>query len=72
MLNKHLKWKLLPVYCIPKHRSHSHPLSRTGILFHLALWLDWDKNFALHGKKNQTNDVSNDNSGLNDDALRIR
>lgn len=43
-----------------------------GVLCHVLLWLDWDKNISMHGKKNKTNDVSNDNSGLNDDALRIR
>lgn len=38
-------------------------------LCHLVLATDWDTNTV--GKKNVSNTVSNDNSGLNDTALRI-
>lgn len=43
-----------------------------GVFLHWAMWFDWDPKIGFSTKKSMTNNVSNDNSGLNDDALRIK
>lgn len=42
-----------------------------GCILHWVMWFDWPEPLGNLGKKNHTNIISNDNSGLSDAALRI-
>lgn len=42
-----------------------------GVLVHWILFYDWDPKLGFSKKKNTTNEISNDNNGLNDAALRV-
>lgn len=42
-----------------------------GVINHWILWFDWDPQLGYGKKKSHTNEVSNDNCGLSDAALRI-